>query len=74
MRWNAREDMIDSPGAIGFDAAAILMVPKVACLRDTCIFLAAMGPGTATGIGAMVAGIHDVGPLSMSPCRATMPE
>lgn len=74
MGWNAREDVIDGPGTIDFDATAILVVPKAACLRAACIFLAGIRPGVASGIGAMVAGVHDVGPLSMSACAAMMLE
>ena len=74
MRWNAREDMMDSPGAIGFDAAAILMVPKVACPGTACIFLAKMRPGAASGILARVTDVQDGAPSSVPACAAMMPE
>lgn len=74
MRRNAGEDVIDGPGTIGFHAAAILMVPKAASLRAACIFLAETRPGVTAGIGARGAGVHGVGPLSMSACAAMMLE
>lgn len=74
MRWNAREDVIDGPGTIGFDAAAILMVPKATYPRAACIFLAGMSQGVASNIGTKVAGVQDVGPLSVPACAAMVLE
>ena len=74
MHWNAGEDVIDGPGTIGFDAAAILMVPKAIYLRATCIFLAGMSQGVASDIGAGVVGVQDVCPSSLPACAAMMPE
>ena len=54
MRWNAGEDVIDGPGTIGFDAAAILMVPKATYPRAAFIFLAGMSQGVASDIGTKV--------------------
>ena len=74
MHWNAGEDVIDGPGTIGFDAAAILMVPKATYPRAACIFLAGTSQGVASDIGARVVGAQHVGPLSMSAWAAMMLE
>ena len=74
MHWNAREDVIDGPGTISFDAAAILMVPKAIYLRAACVFLAGMSQGVASDIGAGGLGVQDVGPSSVPACAAMMLE